>query len=73
MAIIGGAVFTAVMGLVSRESSINVAYLVPAACFAIVFLFAWKSRRDPVTAAAARRGMTACAGAPRAGQRPDSK
>ena len=53
MAIIGGAVFTAVMGLVSRESSINIAYLVPAACFAIVFLFAWKSRRDTVTAAAA--------------------
>ena len=53
MAIIGGAVFTAIMGLVSRESSINVAYLVPAACFTIVFLFAWKSRRDPVTTAAA--------------------
>jgi FHS family L-fucose permease-like MFS transporter len=44
MAIIGGAVFTAIMGLVSRESSINVAYLVPAACFGVVFLFAWKSR-----------------------------
>jgi len=45
MAIIGGAVFTAAMGFISRESSINVAYLVPAVCFAIVFLFAWKSRR----------------------------
>ena len=44
MAIIGGAVFTAAMGFISRESSINVAYLVPAVCFAIVFLFAWKSR-----------------------------
>ncbi len=52
MAIIGGAVFTAAMGLISRESSINIAYAVPAACFAIVFLFAWKSRRDVVTAAA---------------------
>jgi hypothetical protein len=45
-------VFTAAMGYISRESSINVAYVVPAACFAIVFLFAWKSRRDAVTAAA---------------------
>jgi FHS family L-fucose permease-like MFS transporter len=45
MAIIGGAVFTAAMGFISRESSINVAYLVPAVCFAIVFLFAWKSRQ----------------------------
>ena len=52
MAIIGGAVFTAAMGYISRESNINVAYVVPAICFAIVFLFAWKSRRDTVTAAA---------------------
>jgi len=52
MAIIGGAVFTAAMGYISRESNINVAYVVPAICFAIVFLFAWKSRRDAVTAAA---------------------
>ena len=51
MAIIGGAVFTALMGWVSRESSINLAYLVPAACFGIVFVFAWVSRRSaPVTA-----------------------
>jgi len=49
MAIIGGAVFTAIMGLVSRATSINVAYVVPAACFAIVFLFAWiSSRAAPV-------------------------
>jgi FHS family L-fucose permease-like MFS transporter len=52
MAIIGGAVFTAAMGYISRESTINVAYVVPAACFAIVFLFAWKSRRDTVPASA---------------------
>ncbi|HEU4780557.1 MAG TPA: L-fucose:H+ symporter permease [Steroidobacteraceae bacterium] len=52
MAIIGGAVFTAAMGFISRESSINVAYIVPAVCFAIVFLFAWKARRDPATVAA---------------------
>jgi FHS family L-fucose permease-like MFS transporter len=52
MAIIGGAVFTAAMGYISRESNINTAYIVPAICFAIVFLFAWKARRDPVTAGA---------------------
>lgn len=52
MAIIGGAVFTAAMGYISRESNINVAYAVPAICFAIVFLFAWKARRDTVTATA---------------------
>ena len=46
MAIIGGAVFTAAMGFISRETSINTAYVVPALCFAIVFLFAWKSRQD---------------------------
>jgi MFS transporter, FHS family, L-fucose permease len=45
MAIIGGAIFTAAMGWISRESSINVAYVVPAFCFAIVFLFGWVSRR----------------------------
>jgi len=53
MAIIGGAVFTALMGLVSRESSINVAYVVPAFCFAIVFWFAWVSRRAPPEPASA--------------------
>jgi FHS family L-fucose permease-like MFS transporter len=52
MAIIGGAVFTAAMGYISRETNINTAYIVPAICFAIVFLFAWKSRRDAVTAGA---------------------
>jgi FHS family L-fucose permease-like MFS transporter len=52
MAIIGGAVFTAAMGYISRESTINTAYVVPAVCFAIVFLFAWKSRRDTVPASA---------------------
>ncbi len=51
MAIIGGAVFTAIMGWVSRESSINVAYVVPAVCFAVVFVFAWASRRTPAASA----------------------
>jgi FHS family L-fucose permease-like MFS transporter len=46
MAIIGGAIVTPLMGWVSRESIINLAYLVPALCFVVVFVFAWRSRRD---------------------------
>jgi MFS transporter, FHS family, L-fucose permease len=55
MAIVGGAVVPPIMGLVSDASSINIAMLVPAACFAVVGMFAWISRRDSasVTAAAA--------------------
>jgi len=52
MAIVGGAVVPPVMGLVSDASSINMAMLVPALCFAVVFLFAWASRRDEAPAAA---------------------
>ncbi len=44
MAIIGGAVVTPIMGYVSRESTINNAYVVPALCFIVVFVFAWRSR-----------------------------
>ncbi|HEX6396234.1 MAG TPA: L-fucose:H+ symporter permease [Steroidobacteraceae bacterium] len=51
MAIVGGAVVPPVMGLVSDASSINTAMLVPALCFAVVFLFAWASRRDEAPAA----------------------
>ena len=40
MAIIGGAVLTALMGRVSDASSINAAMGVPCVCFAIVFAFA---------------------------------
>jgi FHS family L-fucose permease-like MFS transporter len=53
MAIVGGAVIPPLMGLVSDASSINVAMLVPAFCFAVVLLFAWLARRDAVPAAAA--------------------
>ena len=45
MAIIGGAVLTAAMGLVSDVSSIHTAMVVPAVCFAVVALFGWRSRR----------------------------
>ncbi|WP_116090510.1 L-fucose:H+ symporter permease [Sphingomonas crusticola] len=47
MAIIGGAVFTALMGLVSdRTHSIAFAMLVPAGCFVVVALFAALHLRD---------------------------
>jgi FHS family L-fucose permease-like MFS transporter len=44
MAIVGGAVVPPLMGLISDASSINMAMLVPAACFAVVWFFALKSR-----------------------------
>ena len=50
MAIIGGAVLTALMGLVSDLGSIRAAMLVPAACFVGVALFARLHRHDRVTA-----------------------
>jgi FHS family L-fucose permease-like MFS transporter len=52
MAIVGGAVIPPIMGLVSDASSINLAMLVPALCFAVVFLFGWASRRDEAPATA---------------------
>ncbi|HCL83252.1 MAG TPA: L-fucose:H+ symporter permease [Chitinophagaceae bacterium] len=43
MAIVGGAVFPVIMGRVSDASSIQTAYVVPAACFIVVLLFALKN------------------------------
>lgn len=43
MAIVGGAIFPVIMGKVSDASNIQVAYLVPGACFIVVFLFAMKN------------------------------
>jgi FHS family L-fucose permease-like MFS transporter len=43
MSIVGGAVFPVIMGRVSDASSIQIAYLVPAACFITVLLFALKN------------------------------
>jgi FHS family L-fucose permease-like MFS transporter len=40
MAIVGGAVFPVIMGGVSDATNIQVAYLVPAACFVVILLFA---------------------------------
>jgi FHS family L-fucose permease-like MFS transporter len=49
MAIIGGAVLTAIMGVVSDASAINYAILVPTICFAVIGWFAWSAGRQPVT------------------------
>ncbi|SDE48313.1 MFS transporter, FHS family, L-fucose permease [Mucilaginibacter pineti] len=43
MAIVGGAVFPPILGLVSDITNIQIAYLVPAACFVFVFYFAMKN------------------------------
>ncbi|MDN5286372.1 MAG: L-fucose:H+ symporter permease [Mucilaginibacter sp.] len=40
MAIVGGAVFPPIMGRISDMTNIQIAYLVPAACFLFVFYFA---------------------------------
>jgi FHS family L-fucose permease-like MFS transporter len=40
MAIVGGAVFPPIMGRISDITNIQIAYLVPAACFLFVFYFA---------------------------------
>jgi len=56
MSIIGGAVLTAVMGAISDQSSIALAMLVPAVCFAVVALFGLSSGR-----AAAREPQPAAA------------
>ena len=49
MAIIGGAILTALMGLVSDASSINIAVVVPLACFVVVALFSRASLQRTVT------------------------
>jgi FHS family L-fucose permease-like MFS transporter len=53
MAIVGGAFIPMLMGAISDASTINSAMFVPAACFAIVTGFAWRSRRAaPATTSA---------------------
>lgn len=49
MAILGGAVITAVQGQVSDGTgNINLSYLVPLACFGVIALYAWMETRHPV-------------------------
>jgi FHS family L-fucose permease-like MFS transporter len=48
MSIIGGAVLTALMGLISDESgAIRMAMLVPGACFLVVAAFGWSRQASP--------------------------
>jgi FHS family L-fucose permease-like MFS transporter len=52
MAIIGGAVLTALMGAVSDQAGIHWAMAVPAVCFAVILWFAYVSAtRNPLAAA----------------------
>ncbi len=44
MAILGGAVLTALMGLVSDARGIEAAYLIPLGCFLVVATYGWWSR-----------------------------
>ncbi len=46
MAIVGGALLTAVMGRISDATSINTAIGVPAFCFCVVLAFAWFAWRN---------------------------
>ncbi|SOD80036.1 L-fucose:H+ symporter permease [Spirosoma fluviale] len=43
MAIVGGAVFPVIMGRISDLTTIQIAYIVPALCFLVVFYFALKN------------------------------
>jgi FHS family L-fucose permease-like MFS transporter len=51
MAIVGGALIPPLMGLISDASSINIAMLVPAVCFAVVWMFGVRSRKVSAPAA----------------------
>jgi len=42
MAIVGGAVFTPLMGLIADHSSMQAGFIVPLVCFTVVLAFAWK-------------------------------
>ena len=50
MAIIGGAILPALMGLISDASNIQTAFLVPLACYVAIFCFALTKDKAKVTA-----------------------
>jgi FHS family L-fucose permease-like MFS transporter len=54
MAIIGGAVFPALMGYISDRSSIQTAFLVPLVCYAYVLYFAVQGFKPPRVAGGSR-------------------
>ena len=47
MAIVGGAIFTPVMGLIADYSSMKIGFVVPLICFAVVLAFAIRGIRNP--------------------------
>ena len=53
MAIIGGAVFPAIMGRISDASSIQTAFIVPLLCYVYILYFAWSGYRPAVLPVAA--------------------
>jgi FHS family L-fucose permease-like MFS transporter len=53
MAIIGGAVFPAIMGRISDASSIQTAFIVPLLCYVYILYFAWSGYRPAVLRVAA--------------------
>jgi MFS transporter, FHS family, L-fucose permease len=54
MAIIGGAVFPALMGYISDRSSIQTAFAVPLVCYAYVLYFAVQGFKPPRIAGSSR-------------------
>jgi len=54
MAIIGGAVFPALMGYISDQSSIQAAFAVPLVCYAYVLYFAVRGFKPPRIASGSR-------------------
>lgn len=60
MAIIGGAVLTAVMGLISDLSAIHVAVVVPLLCFVVIAIYARRADSQSLVAAAAMRAEAGC-------------
>jgi FHS family L-fucose permease-like MFS transporter len=44
MAIVGGAVFTPLMGLIADHSSMKTGFVIPLVCFSVVLAYAWSCR-----------------------------
>jgi FHS family L-fucose permease-like MFS transporter len=61
MSIIGGAVFPALMGLISDASNIQRAFVVPLVCYAYVLYFAVRGYKPAAAVAAASAGERAIA------------
>lgn len=60
MAIIGGAVLTAIMGLISDFSSIHIAVVVPLLCFGVIATYARRADGQSLAAGAKMRAEMGC-------------